>query len=123
MNSKKRQAMLDTLFAAEMDGNQIDLAGIREEVDTFMFEGYDTTYSGLMFTLFMLAHHAAEQTRVYEEIIDIIGQGRTEAELGIKDYANMKYFEMVIKESLRLYPPVSYMARELPEPVTIGKHY
>lgn len=37
-NKKKRYAMLDTLFAVEANENQIDDVGIREEVDTFMFE-------------------------------------------------------------------------------------
>lgn len=39
---KKRLAMLDTLLMAESQ-NSIDGAGIQEEVDTFVFEGFDTT--------------------------------------------------------------------------------
>lgn len=35
---KKRMAMLDTLIAAQNNGQQIDDVGIREEVDTFIFE-------------------------------------------------------------------------------------
>lgn len=35
---KKRMAMLDTLIAAQKDGEKIDDEGIREEVDTFIFE-------------------------------------------------------------------------------------
>lgn len=111
--------MLDTLLSAEADGKQIDINGIREEVDTFMFEGYDTTSSAIMFTIFMLAHHNKEQTRVYEEILEIIGD-RTEDCLTVQDYNNMKYFDRVIKESLRLYPPVPYMGRTLEEPLTLG---
>lgn len=66
--------MLDTLFAAESScNNQIDEIGIREEVDTFMFEGFDTTSSALIFSLLMLAHHSVEQKRVYEEITNILG--------------------------------------------------
>lgn len=65
--------MLDTLFAVEANENQIDDVGIREEVDTFMFEGYDTTSAGIMFTLFMLAHHKNEQDLVYNEVVSVLG--------------------------------------------------
>ena len=36
---KRRRAFLDTLFEA-FEEQQIDMDGIAEEVDTFMFEGY-----------------------------------------------------------------------------------
>lgn len=66
--------MLDTLLEAESNGGQIDDAGIREEVDTFMFEGYDTTSSGILFCLFMIATHVDIQQRIFEEISQIIGK-------------------------------------------------
>ena len=65
--------MLDTLLEAETLG-QIDRDGINEEVDTFMFEGYDTTSTGLMFTLFMIANHAEIQENIYQEIRQINGK-------------------------------------------------
>lgn len=69
---KNRYAMLDTLLEAEANGGQIDKEGIQEEVDTFMFEGYDTTSSGILFCLFMIATHQAEQQTMFEEISEII---------------------------------------------------
>ena len=66
--------MLDTLFAAEAKNDQIDDIGIREEVDTFMFEGYDTTSSALVFTLFMLAHHQDVQEKTYNEVLEVFGK-------------------------------------------------
>lgn len=49
---KKRFAMLDTLLLAEQTtNNQIDAAGIQEEVDTFIFEGFDTTMTAITFIL------------------------------------------------------------------------
>lgn len=70
--------MLDTLFAAESNNNQIDYEGIREEVDTFMFEGYDTTSSAIMFCLFMMAHHGEEQAKLYAEVISQLGKSNFE---------------------------------------------
>lgn len=68
--------MLDTLLQAERDG-QIDAVGISEEVETFMFEGHDTTATGVVFLMFMLALHPEIQKRVYDEIVDEIGKFNT----------------------------------------------
>lgn len=54
---KKKTIMLDMLLQAKDKGNLLDLDGIREEVDTFIFEGHDTTSISLGFTLMLLANH------------------------------------------------------------------
>lgn len=59
--------MLDTLLDEESKGN-IDHAGICEEVDTFMFEGYDTTSTCLIFTIMNLALHSDVQEKCRQEI-------------------------------------------------------
>uniref|UniRef100_A0A182TC62 Cytochrome P450 n=1 Tax=Anopheles maculatus TaxID=74869 RepID=A0A182TC62_9DIPT len=65
--NKQRYAMLDTLLAAEAK-EQIDEEGIREEVDTFMFEGHDTTAAAIMFTIVLLANEQDVQERCYKEL-------------------------------------------------------
>uniref|UniRef100_A0A1B0ASE2 Cytochrome P450 n=1 Tax=Glossina palpalis gambiensis TaxID=67801 RepID=A0A1B0ASE2_9MUSC len=64
---KTRYAMLDTLLHNEAQG-LIDHQGICEEVDTAMFEGYDTTSTCLKFALLNLAQYPDIQKRCYQEI-------------------------------------------------------
>jgi cytochrome P450 family 4 len=59
--SKRRLAMLDLLITAKNEERVIDDEGIREEVDTFMFEGHDTTAVALNFALMLIACHKQVQ--------------------------------------------------------------
>ncbi|XP_026758443.2 cytochrome P450 4C1-like [Galleria mellonella] len=118
-NKKKKAAFLDLLLAAENNG-QIDRAGVQEEVDTFMFEGHDTTSAGLSFLALMLANHQDAQQKVYEEMQSIFGDSTRVATTD--DLAQMKYLELCIKESLRLYPPVHFIARALNESVKLSNY-
>uniref|UniRef100_A0A182PZ04 Uncharacterized protein n=1 Tax=Anopheles epiroticus TaxID=199890 RepID=A0A182PZ04_9DIPT len=106
--SKQRYAMLDTLLAAEAK-QQIDEEGIREEVDTFMFEGHDTTAAAIMFTIVLLANEPEAQERCYKELQDLPDRGSEKP--SVQDYQNLPYLDRVIKESLRLYPSVAFISR------------
>lgn len=106
---KKRLAMLDLLLSVKKENGGINDEGIREEVDTFMFEGHDTTSMGLCFLLMLLANHSAIQERVFMEVMDIFGDENREP--SYNDLQNLHYLEACIKESLRLYPSVPLISR------------
>ncbi|KOB70761.1 Cytochrome P450 4CG1, partial [Operophtera brumata] len=108
---KSRLAMLDLLLDQEKKG-RIDEEGIREEVDTFMFEGHDTTATALCFMMMRIANETTAQ------LAYIFGDSdRTPT---MDDLADMKYLECCIKESLRLYPSVPFIARHITEDVILS---
>lgn len=45
---------------------------LRAEVDTFMFEGHDTTASGVSFTLYCLACHPEHQKICRNEVLEVL---------------------------------------------------
>lgn len=83
-----------------------------------MFEGHDTTACGLILTLLLLAHHPDIQELMYEEIQQTYEENKNE-DLQLMHYNSMKYFERVLKESMRLYPPVPFISRSIREKLVI----
>ncbi|XP_055923179.1 cytochrome P450 4d2-like [Eupeodes corollae] len=115
----KKMALLDVLLQSTIDGKPLSNEDIREEVDTFMFEGHDTTTSAISFTLFLVSRHPEVQRKAFEEIHDVIGDD-TSKSITLHDLNNLRYLECVIKEGLRLYPPVPLIGRRFQEDVEIN---
>lgn len=117
---KRRLAFLDLLIeVSEMEGLLTD-ADIREEVDTFMFEGHDTTTVAISWSLYLLGAHPDVQEKVVTELKEIFGD--SDRAVTYEDLQRMKYMEQVIKETLRLYPSVPGINRKL-EADVILKNY
>lgn len=117
-NQKTRLAFLDLLLQATWpDGKPLSDADIRDEVTTFMFEGHDTTTSGLSHAIYLLSRHPEAQQKVYQEIQTVMGERTT---LTMADLQEFKYLECVIKETLRLYPSVPSISRFVEEDFQMG---
>lgn len=83
-----------------------------------MFEGHDTTTSGIAFCLYNIAKYPEVQKKVLEEIQNEIGP--EEEVLNLNCLNKLHYLELVIKESLRLFPSVPYFARKFSEETKIA---
>ncbi|XP_072457310.1 cytochrome P450 4F2-like isoform X6 [Notamacropus eugenii] len=98
------------LLAKDEDGKALSDKDIQAEADTFMFEGHDTTASGISWVLYNLAQHQEHQDRCRQEIQELL-KDRQPEEIEWDDLAQMPFLTMCIKESLRLHPPVGMVSR------------
>lgn len=81
---------------------------ILDQVSMLFLAGHETTASSLTWTLYLLSIAKEEQNIAYKEICEHFVD-----ELDINAVKKMKYLTNVFKESLRLYPPVGFFAREI----------
>ncbi|CAF0907860.1 unnamed protein product, partial [Adineta ricciae] len=116
----RRSAFLDLLLK-QMHDEQLTLLDIQEEVDTFMFEGHDTTAAAMNFTCFMIASHPEVQQKLHEEVDRVFGKDR-DRHCTMEDIEELQYLECVIKETLRLFPSVPFIAREVQEDFMYHNH-
>nr|QST15030.1 CYP4C33-like protein 1 [Diaphanosoma celebensis] len=113
LSKKRRLAFLDLLIESSQDGLKLNDMDIREEVDTFMFEGHDTTAAAINWSLFLIGSHPHVQKEVDDELSRVFGD--SDRPVSMTDLSELKYLECCIKEALRLYPSVPILARTLNE--------
>jgi len=71
-------------------------------------------------TLLLLGMHQEIQDKVRDELFDIFGDSDRDAT--IEDLTAMRYLEIVIKESLRLYPSVPAITRVIKNTLKLNKY-
>ncbi|KAK2087578.1 Cytochrome P450 4F3 [Saguinus oedipus] len=84
LQAKAKSKTLDfidvLLLSKDEDGKELSDEDIRAEADTFMFEGHDTTASGLSWVLYHLAKHPEYQERCRQEVQELL-KGREPKEI------------------------------------------
>ncbi|KAF5293173.1 hypothetical protein FQR65_LT11018 [Abscondita terminalis] len=117
---KQQTSFLDILLRQQTTAHKgFSDEEISVEIITFMVAGYETTATAISFALYNLAHHPDVQEKVVDELQGIFGNDKTRQPSN-EDFANMKYLDMVLKESQRLYPSIPLISRSAQEDFTYG---
>ncbi|XP_052769449.1 cytochrome P450 4A4-like [Mya arenaria] len=108
---------LDVLLTAK-DRDDVSLSDkeIRDEVNTFIFEGHESTASTITWFLYNMAKHPEYQNKCREEILEVIGKDK---EITWNNINKLSFTEMCISESMRLYPAVPLISRCLGQDTTL----
>jgi cytochrome P450 len=118
-SSQDRDDLLSMLLAAEdVEGGTGRMADqqVRDECMTLFVAGHETLANTLTWTWYLLSKHATIETRLQQELNSVL-QDRLPT---IEDLARLPFTEMVLSESMRLYPPAWFLGRRSLRPYEIG---
>jgi cytochrome P450 len=109
--------LLSTLLQVRDEDNQaMSDRQVRDELMTLIGAGIDTTTLTLSYVWYLLAQHREAEARLMTEIDAVLGDRPPEVE----DLPRLTYTEKVVKEAMRLFPPVWAFVREAIEAFEIG---
>ena len=89
---------------------------VRDEAITIFLAGHETTANALTWTWYLLSQNPAAEEKLHAEIDAVLG-GRLPT---TDDVPQLKYTEMVMAESMRLFPPAWAIGRMAVEDYTVG---
>jgi cytochrome P450 len=104
------------LAAQDMDGSQMTDEQLRDEVMTLFIAGHETTAAALTWAWYLLAKNPVVVSRLRVELDQVLETRLPE----FSDIPNLHYTDMVIKEVLRLYPPIWGIPRQALQDCEIG---
>jgi cytochrome P450 len=104
------------LGGTDEEGGEMSEKLVRDELMTFLFAGHETTATALTFTWFLLAQNPDVERRLSDELDEVLGGSQPTFE----DLPKLEYTEQVLKEAMRLYPPVPQVPREPTAEITLG---
>lgn len=89
---------------------------LRDEAVTLFLAGHETTAIALSWTWYLLASAPDVEERLHAELDEVIGDRLPTPE----DLPRLRYTEMVLRESMRLYPPAWRIGREVAQECEVG---
>lgn len=106
------------IMAEDEDGTQMSNQHVRDEALTLVLAGHETTANALTWTLYLLSEHPDIEAKLQAEVDSVLGK-RTPS---LDDLKHLVYTEMVLKESMRLYPPAWSFSRQTIADTQLGEY-
>ncbi len=107
------------LLSEDENGNRMNDKEVRDEAVTLFSAGHETTSNALSWALYLLSQHPDIEAKLHEEV-DTVLAGRRPT---LTDLRELPYTNMIMKETLRLYPPAwTLMVRGIVEDVSLGDY-
>jgi cytochrome P450 len=91
---------------------------LHDEMMTLFVAGHETTANALTWIWYLLSQNPEAEAKLQEELHSVLG-GRAPT---MADLPKLPYTEMVVRETIRLYPPAPQFGREPNRDVCIGKY-
>ena len=117
--SQRPRDLLTLLIEAGAETGPMTDLQIRDELVTMLVGGHETTALALAWSWKLLANHPNVAAEMRKEI-DVVLAGRDPT---AADLQNLPYVQAVFQETMRLYPPVWYMARVANEEDLLHGHF
>jgi cytochrome P450 len=119
-SNQSRGDLLDALLQMrDSEGRPMSDAQLRDEVMTLFLAGHETTAIALSWSCYLLAKNPGVEKKLVEELRAVLG----EREPMPDDLVALHYTEMVLKESMRLYPAVWGIGRRAIADCEIGGYH
>ena len=121
-SGKDRGDLLSMLLLAqdvEGDGGQMTDIQLRDEALTIFLAGHETTANALAWTWYLLSQNTEAEAKLHAEIDEVLKSRLPTFE----DVPRLKYAEMVLAESMRLYPPAWALGRMAVNDYAIGGYF
>ena len=116
-SGEPREDLLDMLLQArDADGNPMSDAQLRDEVMTLFLAGHETTAIALSWACYLIAQNPHIEAKLAQELQTVLA-GRVPTP---EDLPRLRYTEMVLKETMRLYPAVWGIGRRALEDCELG---
>jgi cytochrome P450 len=100
---------------------------VRDEVMTIFIAGHETTANALTWTFYLLSQYPDAEKKLHDEIDSVLGTTDEDGHVVTKiptadDIPRLQHTEKVLRESMRLYPPVWTMGRYVENDYNVGEY-